>query len=135
MIPVKHVIITNQYLQANNESPEIITVSSNIAVRFEFSQTSTFWKMLVKNNIKKCIYFQRNNKTFQEIKKPSSPLWTIFSNIADETGFSLKNQALFLLFADHSPNLMENSNKILKAIFRCVINITKYKREFQRPFQ
>ena len=42
MIPVKHVIITNQYLQANNESPEIIAVSSNIAVRFEFSQTSTF---------------------------------------------------------------------------------------------
>ena len=61
----------------------------------KFSQTSTFYKMLVKNNIKE--HFQKN--LIKLPKKFTSRFWYfgLFLNISDKPGFSLKNQPVLFI--------------------------------------
>ena len=49
--------------------------------------------MLVKNNIKKAFSEKSNNKTFQEIQKPSLPFWSFFQILQVNQIFP-KNQAV-----------------------------------------
>ena len=62
-------------------------------LRSNFSQTSTFCKTQVNNNMKKHFLKKPNKNTFQENKIRLCP-FHLFPNIADKTKFSLKNQVV-----------------------------------------